>query len=171
MPNRDATRSFLKLLHQSFRLLITTICLVLTASDISFAQQAQNNTQNLKPLSQYLDNISGKDTPAILYIYDRCQALFMSLAVSTKNDTSEASQKFVQQARQAYVSMSLTAAELILRSTKDPDTAQKQHADIVKNILPIYIKIIEQQYTLGRSPDEDPLFSGDLFVCGEFLKK
>ena len=150
---------------------IKTIAVCFLLSSFGFTSYAQN-AESLIPLATYVNKNDLSDPTNVVYLYDRCQAIFMMLAVQSKGTVGEEYEKFTALSRRAYVDINIATSTIILKTQKDPDSAAKQHLDIVKKLLKIYLSRYDELFLQGKIDDyeNDPILGGDLQVCGEVLK-
>ena len=146
-----------------------TVCFLLSSFAITSCAQ---NAESLVPLTTYVNKNDLSDPTNVVYLYDRCQAIFMMLAVQSKGTVGDEYEKFTALSRRAYIDINIATSTVILKTQKDPDSAAKQHLDIVKKLLKIYSSHYDELFLQGKIDDfnSDPLIGGDLQVCGEVLK-
>ena len=152
----------------SVKCAILALCICLVIFGTSPQSRAEDT---LTPLSEYIPKNDLNDSGTVLYVYDRCQAMFMALVISTKNSNNPTSDTFVANARNAYQQLAMAAAQVMLKSTKDPNAALTEHTDIIKKLLARYQNHIEELYLSGGDFEKDKLVGQDMLICAAIWHK
>jgi len=146
------------------------IMTVLLAAALLIVNSVYADDKTLVPLDTYIKkNVSG-DKVAKIYVYNRCEALFIMFAAGSKNQKDAESIKFTNNARKAYMTMALAAADTASETFKNKEEASKQNVELVKKLEKTYQTYAENQTDLGKDLYEDSLIGGDLTACSAIYK-
>jgi len=156
-----------KISMNKFLRYVVTIGLVTSAS-VTFC--VEPNAKGMVPLIKYVEKNDLKDPAAITYVYDRCIGLFLAFTISVKNQTGSEAEKMYANSKAAYTDIATAEALLILKTTKNPDAAQQEHAEVVKKLQKYYTVRMNKVMDLGQDLMEDEIVGGDFSLCGDVLK-
>ena len=128
---------------------------------------------NLKPLTQYLDEMKGSDDPAtLLYLVSRCAAYFNFAATITYKTNKDLSDKFVNMANET----NLSAIQILVKSLDH--TAEDASAAVLSNVNKIsdyYLADGKDNHAKTGSYIKGSYIEGDNKICNEiytdYLKK
>lgn len=92
-------------------------------------------------------------------------------ASNSKNDKSSEGIKFSNNARNAYISLTMVRANLVQSKFNTPDIIMKESNQTVTRLVELYKNRSDKLLDSGRDLENDQVIWGDTTTCSEFYKK
>jgi hypothetical protein len=146
-------------------ILIATLTQMYLFEPQSFAQSSKSNQQQMKTLEEYEQSNPNLDISQMLYVFDRCVAVLIYAASSSSNSKNAVSEQFSNNARMAYVQLSMRQAMLIAKNYKDKEKEIEYHQKLIPTLVDFYTKRSDSLYANGQSIDNDAFIAGDMTYC------
>ena len=128
---------------------------------------------NLKPLTQYIDEMKGSDDPAtLLYLVSRCAAYFNFAATITYKTNKDLSDRFVNMATETNLSAMQILVKSLDHSEEDASAAVLSNVNKISNY---YLADGKDNHAKTGSYIKGSYIEGDNKICNEiysdYLKK
>ena len=151
-------------------IVIISLAQILLLAPYSFAQTNKSNIQQMKTLDEFAQINPKMDISQLLYVFDRCVAVLIYAASSSANSKNPIREQFSNNARMAYVQLSMKQAMIIANNYKDKEREAEYHQKIIPNLVDFYSKRSDNLYANGQSIDNDAYIAGDMTYCA-IMKK